>query len=84
MSRLEGPEQFGLEAYQLITELFDPESGNYRFDLDKIEPNDVFTGLLFANKVLYERLTGEEIDLFDLISIQTRLAHQYIFDRSDE
>ena len=55
------------------------ERGNYpKLELKEDELTEDFTAMLWAQKTLYTRITGEDVDIFEFISILNRLAIQRI------
>lgn len=49
-----------------------------KLDICSEDATDMFTALLLACRVLYEKLTGDDGDLLDFISILNKLAVRYI------
>ena len=51
-----------------------------RLELSNNEITEDFTAILYAMKILYSRITGDESDIFDFIGIFNRLAIQHQFN----
>ncbi|GGP07346.1 hypothetical protein [Oceanobacillus neutriphilus] len=77
-------EKYAFEVYELIVKLFDKEDENYQFELTEIDLTAFFTGMLIANNMFFLKVTGNDGDLFDFISTQMRLAHQYATKPAEE
>lgn len=77
-------ELYAAQVSQAITSLFDEENENYQYDLSEIDATKFFTGLIMGSLLIFNRLTSEDKDLLDYLSLQQRLVFQYLQENGKE
>jgi len=76
MSQLTQNEQYAFEIMELINSMFDEESENFRYDASKVDGTQFFTGFVKAGALLFNQLTGADIDFVEFTHIANRLIVQ--------
>lgn len=74
--KLNKEEQYALKVTQAIGEYFTDEGNGGKLNTNEL--TEFFTGSIMALRGLYSRLTSDEPDLIDFISIMNRLVFQYL------
>ena len=80
MKNLNKTEETALNVYSALANLFSDEEEQdlvQKIDIDNIEPNELFTAILLAYKLLFEKLTSSEDDLIGFTHTLNRLAIQH-------
>ena len=71
-------QKYTMEIHEVIAQLFDKESDNYKYDLENVDLTAFFTGMILEFNYLYRLLSEVDGDLIDTVSLINRLTHQYL------
>jgi hypothetical protein len=77
-------EQYTAEIYDHLLELFDRDSENFKFDLEKIDATELFTALVKANGILFNRLTDDNKSFLDFTYLCNSLIVQAMKNKEEE
>jgi hypothetical protein len=76
-------QRYCADINDVIIQLFDEESENFKYKLEDIDLTAFFTALVLEFCVLYGSVTGNKEDLIDTVSTINRLVHQYTYVKEE-
>ncbi|AAK79884.1 hypothetical protein BJV85_002072 [Clostridium acetobutylicum] len=86
MKKLNKTEETAINVYSALANLFCDEEEQepvQKIDIASIEGNELFTAILLAHKMLFEKLTITNEDAISFTHILNRLAVQYVIGDRD-